>query len=146
MRLMAAKDLYHEHVKTALEKDGWKITHDPYRLKWRGRKKMLIDLAAEKLLLAEKGTSKIAIEVKSFISTSGLEDLYNAVGQFILYRKALRKTEPERELYLAIRQSVYEDMFDDPNEDSLILEDGFKVIVFAPETMEIVLWIPPLTT
>ncbi|NOT63087.1 MAG: fatty-acid synthase [Acidobacteria bacterium] len=142
---MAAKDLYHEHVKTALEKDGWTITHDPYRLKWRGRKKMLIDLAAEKLLLAEKGTSKIAIEVKSFVRTSSLEDLYNAVGQFILYRKALRKTEPARDLYLAIRQSVYDDLFDDPNEDSLVLEDGIKIIVFAPETMEIVLWIPPIT-
>ena len=142
---MAAKDLYHEHVKTALEKDGWTITHDPYRLKWRGRKKMLIDLAAEKLLLAEKGTTKIAIEVKSFVRTSSLEDLYNAVGQFILYRKALRKTEPARDLYLAIRQEVYDELFDDPNEDSLVLEDGIKVIVFAPETMEIVLWIPPIT-
>ena len=145
MPTMAAKDLYHEHVKTALEKDGWTITHDPYRLKWRGRRKMLIDLAAEKLLLAEKGTSKIAIEVKSFVRTSSLEDLYNAVGQFILYRKALRKTEPARDLYLAIRQEVYDELFDDPNEDSLVLEDGIKVIVFAPETMEIVLWIPPIT-
>jgi hypothetical protein len=23
-----AKDLYHDHVKHALEKDGWEITHD----------------------------------------------------------------------------------------------------------------------
>jgi hypothetical protein len=143
---MAAKDIYHDHVKTALEKDGWTVTHDPYRLKWRGRKKMLIDLAAEKLLLAEKGASKIAIEVKSFIGTSEMEDLYNAVGQFILYRKALRKTEPERELYLAVRRDVYDDLFDDPQEDSLLNEDGVKLIVFEPETREIVLWIPPLTS
>lgn len=142
---MAAKDIYHDHVKDALEKDGWTITHDPYRLKWRGRKKMLIDLAAEKLLLAEKGASKIAIEVKSFVGNSELEDLYNAIGQFILYRKALRKTEPVRELYLAIRHDVYNDLFDDPSEDSLVIEDGVKVIVFNPETREIVLWIPPIT-
>lgn len=142
---MAAKDIYHDHVKDALEKDGWAITHDPYRLKWRGRKKMLIDLAAEKLLLAEKGASKIAIEVKSFVGNSELEDLYNAIGQFILYRKALRKSEPVRELYLAIRHDVYNDLFDDPNEDSLVIEDGVKVIVFNPETREIVLWIPPIT-
>jgi hypothetical protein len=143
---MAAKDIYHEHVRVALEKDGWIITHDPYRLKWRGRKRMLIDLAAEKLLLAEKGASKIASEVKSFVGTSEMEDLYNAVGQFILYRKALRKAEPTRELYLAIRRDVYDDLFDDPDEDSLLNEDGVKVLVFAPETREIVLWIPPLTT
>lgn len=107
---------------------------------------MLIDLAAEKLLLAEKGASKIAIEVKSFATASEMEDLYNAVGQFILYRKALRKIEPARELYLAIRRDVYDDLFDDPNEDSLLNEDGVKVIVFEPETREIVLWIPPITS
>jgi XisH protein len=28
-----AKDFYHENVRIALEKDGWKITDDPYRMK-----------------------------------------------------------------------------------------------------------------
>ncbi len=28
-----AKDLFHEAVKVALQKDGWEITHDPYKLK-----------------------------------------------------------------------------------------------------------------
>lgn len=107
---------------------------------------MQIDLAAEKLLLAEKGASKIAIEVKSFVGASELEDLYKAVGQFILYRKALRKADPARVLYLAIRQDVYQELFDDPGEDSLINEDDVRVIVFKPKTREIVLWIPPLTT
>ena len=27
-----AKDLFHNNVKIALEKDGWKITHDPYQM------------------------------------------------------------------------------------------------------------------
>ncbi|MEH2158944.1 element excision factor XisH family protein [Nostoc sp.] len=31
-----AKDLYHEQVKRALEKDGWQITHDPYELRIGG--------------------------------------------------------------------------------------------------------------
>lgn len=106
---------------------------------------MLIDLAAEKVLLAEKGSSKIAIEVKSFVGTSEMEDLYNAVGQFILYRKALRKTEPERELYLAVCQDVYDELFNDPSEDSLLHEEGVKLIVFEPETKEVTLWIPPMT-
>ena len=29
-----AKDIFHETVKKALEKDGWTITHDPYRLRY----------------------------------------------------------------------------------------------------------------
>jgi len=29
---MPAKDVYHEHVKQALIKDDWKITHDPFKI------------------------------------------------------------------------------------------------------------------
>jgi hypothetical protein len=42
-----AKDKYHEQVKTALIKDGWTITHDPYKI-IIGRRKGYIDLGAEK--------------------------------------------------------------------------------------------------
>jgi hypothetical protein len=142
---MAAKDIYHEHVRIALEKDGWTITDDPLRLKWRGRN-MLIDLAAEKILLAEKDARRIAVEVKSFIGTSEMDDLYNAVGQFIMYRKALKRVEPDRELYLAIRHDVYKELFDDPSDDSLDREDGVKLVIFDPHTKEVVLWIPPETS
>lgn len=66
-----AKDIYHQLVREALEKDGWTITHDPYILK----KKLLgakleIDLGLEKIITAEKGIEKIAVEVKSFIEES----------------------------------------------------------------------------
>lgn len=58
---MAAKDIFHHLVKTALEKDGWTITHDPYRLSLLG-KEMQIDLGAEKILIAaEKDVAKIAV-------------------------------------------------------------------------------------
>lgn len=29
-----AKDIFHDTVKLALQKDGWTITHDPYRLRY----------------------------------------------------------------------------------------------------------------
>lgn len=85
---MAAKDFYHEQVKAALEKDGWMITDDPLVLDWDNRD-VQIDLAAEKLLVAQKGARRIAVEVKSFLSSSLLQDLYAALGQFLFYRKAL---------------------------------------------------------
>ncbi len=44
---MPKKDKYHNQVRTALEKDGWKITHDPYFL-YVGRRRGFIDLGAEK--------------------------------------------------------------------------------------------------
>ncbi len=46
---MPARDRYHYSLKNALIKDGWKITHDPLRLKW-GVKDMYVDLGAERLV------------------------------------------------------------------------------------------------
>ena len=46
---MPARDTYHMTVRNALVKDGWTITHDPFRLSWGG-KDMYVDLGAERLL------------------------------------------------------------------------------------------------
>ncbi len=73
---------------------------------------MCCDLAAEKLLLAQKDARRIAVEVKSFLSSSLLQDLYAALGQFLLYRKALQNTEPDRELFLAVREAVWQSLLD----------------------------------
>lgn len=58
---MPTRDAYHHIVRTALEKESWQITHDPLRLVL-GRRKGYVDLAAEKLLAAQRGTRKIAVE------------------------------------------------------------------------------------
>jgi hypothetical protein len=56
---MAKRDIYHNTVKRALERDGWTITHDPFRLDI-GDKSLSADLGAERLICAEKGLRKIA--------------------------------------------------------------------------------------
>lgn len=105
-----AKDIYHDTVKTALEKDGWTITDELFRLTI-GSRSVYIDLGAEKLIVAEKEGRKIAIEIKSFLSPSPVNDLENALGQYILYRDALKRSQPDRILYLAIPDEVYLDFF-----------------------------------
>ena len=82
---MPAKDLYHDNVKNALVKDDWKITHDPLRIRLTRGKNLFVDLGAERLLAAERGIEKIAVEVKSFTRPSDMKDLEEAVGQFVLY-------------------------------------------------------------
>ena len=79
-----AKDIYHNTVKIALEKDGWTITDDPLTLRIGGRS-AFIDLGTEKLFAAEKKDKRIAVEVKSFISPSPVKDLEQALGQYIMY-------------------------------------------------------------
>lgn len=76
---MPRLDIFHNAVKQALIKDNWIITHDPFKLKI-GRKNVYIDLGAERLICAERGTRKIAIEVKSFIGPSDVTDLERALG------------------------------------------------------------------
>ncbi len=107
---MPARDTYHDAVKNALIKDGWTITHAPLTLKLEGDR-VLIDLGAERLLAAEKGIRKIAVEVKTFTGPSRMADLEQALGQYVLYRIFLKQTEPTQELYLAVPQDTIEDLF-----------------------------------
>lgn len=103
-----AKDLYHEMVRIALENEGWKVTDDPYYLKDKPLKiNYEIDLAAERLLIAEKENEKIAIEVKSFLRASLANEFHGVFGQYLIYQAGLLRLEPERKLFLAIPQSAY---------------------------------------
>lgn len=77
---MPARDKYHDAVKNALIQEGWTITHDPYRLTI-GRRRGYIDLGAEMPIAAEKEGRRIAVEVKSFLGASELDDLENVLGQ-----------------------------------------------------------------
>lgn len=80
---MPARDIYHNSVKRALQKDGWTITHDPFPLKI-GKKHLSADLGAERLISAEKDIKKIVVEVKSFVGRSDVKDLEQALGQLCL--------------------------------------------------------------
>jgi len=74
---MAAKDLFHDAVKQALVKEQWVITADPLILKI-DKVKFEIDLAAEKVLTAEKLGRKIAVEIKSFVNPLAITDFHSA--------------------------------------------------------------------
>ncbi|MBV7335059.1 fatty-acid synthase [Chloroflexi bacterium TSY] len=137
---MSARDIYHRHVRKALTNDDWKITSDPLRLQW-GTKDMYVDLGAEKLVAAEKEGRKIAVEIKSFIGPSEIEDLKNALGQFVLYRNVLEETEPQRKLYLAIREATYVELFEEPIGRLLIEKENVRLLVFDPVRKVIVQWI-----
>ncbi len=137
---MSAKDIFHNTVRSALEKDGWTITHDPLFLKLTLQVKILIDLGAEKLLSAERGSQKIAVEVKSFVGLSALSEFHTAVGQFLNYRVALEKLESERVLYLAVPTDIYQDFFTDSFVQTVLERYQIKVLVFHVQRQEITLW------
>lgn len=137
---MPAKDVFHEVVKTALEKDGWKITDDPLTISVGGVN-VSIDLAAEKLIAAERQGQKIAVEVKSFLQkSSAISEFHTALGQFINYRGALRRVQPDRVLYLAVPLTTYKTFFQLDFPKEMITENQVKMLIYDVEQEVIFQW------
>ncbi len=136
---MAAKDTFHDAVKLALEKDGWRITQDPLYINF-AEIEIYIDLGAEKLIAAEKDEEKIAVEIKTFLKPSAISEFHTVLGQFLNYRFALQSEEPERSLYLAIPLEAYETFFARRFVQLIIQEYQLKLIIFNPAIQEIIQW------
>lgn len=137
---MPARDLFHNAVKTALEKDGWVITDDPLHIRIGGVIDMYIDLGAEKIIAAQKDEQKIAVEIKSFIGASTISEFHLAIGQFINYRYALEDEDPERILYLAVPENTYNDFFKLPFIQSVLRRSQLRLVVYDIEQEAIVQW------
>jgi hypothetical protein len=135
-----AKDRFHYIVRNALEKDGWKITADPYVINVDDVD-FEIDLAAEELVGAEREGQKIAVEIKSFISPSNVSEFHTALGQFLNYRDALEKIEPERLLYLAVRLPVYETFFQRRFIISAVTKYQLRLMIYDVEQEVICQWL-----
>lgn len=135
-----ARDKLHNTVRQALLKDGWVITHDPFSIAF-GRRRVYTDLGAEKFFAAEKGARKIAVEVKSFLSMSPITDLEKALGQYLLYRSWLNRSEYNHILYLALDTNSFDELFQDIS-GQVILEDyEVNVIIIDADVEEITKWI-----
>ena len=137
---MPARDKFHDAVRNALQKEGWTITHDPYFVKYENQK-LMIDLGAEAPIAAEKAERKIAVEVKSFLHLSPITNLYDAIGQYLIYRQLLRRQDAERKLYLAVPITAYSGLLDNETGRELLAEEKLRVIVFDADEEVVTLWI-----
>jgi hypothetical protein len=101
-----------------------------------------VDLAAERLIAAERGDRYIAVEVKSFLGESLSADLERALGQFALYRAVLAVKDPNRTLYLALPEDVRQTILSEPLGDVLLGQDVVRFVGFDVEREEIIGWTP----
>jgi hypothetical protein len=138
---MPARDIYHNTVKNALIKDGWTITHDPLRIRLARGRNLFVDLGAERLLAAERGTEKIAVEVKSFTRPSDMKDLEEALGQFVLYNRLLKRYYPDHTLYLAVSEDTRRTVFEEEAGQTLIEDSIIRLVTFDPTHEVIIRWI-----
>lgn len=134
-----AKDFFHDHVRRALENDGWTITHDPYYLKI-DEVNYPIDLGAERIIAAERGEDKIAVEVKSFLRDSMVNEFHTALGQYLDYETNLPFQEPDRQIYLAIAEKVFRMMLKTRAIVNSLERFSIKVLIFDPMKKEITEW------
>jgi hypothetical protein len=137
---MPARDVFHEIVRTALELDGWTITHDPYHIDL-GFVDFYIDLGAERLIAANRADEKIAVEIKTFLAPSTISEFHTAVGQFINYRIALEEEDADRLLYLAIPLDIYKRFFKYPFIQTVIRRNQIPLLVYDTEKQEVARWI-----
>ena len=136
---MAARDIFHDVVKQALEKVGWRITHDPLSLQIGGVE-MYIDLGAEQLIAAEKEGEKIAVEIKSFVAVSAIYEFHLAIGQYRNYQLALLQEDPERVLYLAVPEDAYDRFFTLQFIQDALRYNAVRYFVYDVQAEVIVRW------
>jgi hypothetical protein len=132
--------MYHDQVKNALIKDGWRITHNALRL--RRAQSELVSLDVAPLLAAEKDERKIAVAINSFVGHAALADLQHALEQLRRSRTLLHTTVSDYAVYLAVRQAVYTALCATPTGTSLLERAHCSLLVFDPRTEVIVHWHP----
>jgi hypothetical protein len=136
-----ARDIIHNEVRTSLENDNWTITHDPYSLYLETRT-LSIDLGGEKIIGAEKGPEKIAVEIKSFLKESFIYDFYEAFGQYLVYEDFLAEQDSERTLYLAVTEEVFAKKFENDNDVLRICRKyKVKILIIDAQNQIIEQWI-----
>lgn len=138
---MPAIDKIHNAVRNALIKDGWTITHDPYVIRFE-EVTLFADLAAERTLAVEREGRKIVVEIKSFSGASPIQDLKVMLGQYDLYRGFLEVIDPNRQLYLAISETSYQNLFSQRAIQMIMQRYQLPLIIVRLATEEIITWIP----
>ncbi len=136
---MAAKDKYHQVVRAALEADGWTITNDPFYIRPEKGINFPIDLTAERVLAAEKGSEKIAVEVKSFLQESALHEFHGALGQYLDYQTGLEMLNSAYELILAIPEPVFNYLWSFETIRRSAQKVNMKILVYKLDIPEIAL-------
>jgi len=135
---MPKLDQCHEQVVRALQKDGWTVGAKPVTVRTDTRK-IFIDAGASRKV---NGSIQqiMLIEIKCFPDRdSTTEELYIAIGQYIVYRAVLQDRQIDIPLYLAVPEDVYKDVFDSTIQRGMS-DNKIKAIIVDLSTETISEW------
>jgi hypothetical protein len=136
---MPAVDQCEPQVIRALDKAGWRVVIQHLAIRLEGKRLVYADLE-----IHHKSDQRelLIVEVKCFPDTrSALDEYYHAVGQYMLYRNALRLAGDLSLLYLAIPITIYSTLFHSAAVQATLQEAKIKLIVIDLDREEIVLWL-----
>ncbi len=91
-----------------------------------------IDLAAERLIVAEKGFEQIVVEIKSFINQSVAYDFHAALGQYLVNKTGLEETNEASTLFLAVPADTFNSFFQKAFIQKVLDQYDVKIISFDP--------------
>ncbi|GAP99376.1 element excision factor XisH family protein [Leptolyngbya sp. NIES-2104] len=137
---MSAKDKFHQAVRQALIQEGWNITDDPLLVRY-GPTNLKVDLGAERIIAAQRESEQIAVEIKSFLDASTVNDFHAAIGQYLHYQLGFKYNGWSRKLYLAVPLEVYRTEFDKPLYQDSLQAFKVKILVYRTENPGIEQWI-----
>jgi hypothetical protein len=135
-----ALDSCHEQVVNALEKAGWDVYPKIYYIETQ-------DIIVNPDIQARRGVNGssrqiIVVEVKCFVDeNSDQDELYRAIGQYLIYRNVLQVKSISATLYLAIPNHVYLRLFLGEVVTATVDEAKIKLLVVDIDREEIVQWL-----
>ena len=126
-------------VQEVLEREAYRVTHDSYVLR-KYDPKWELDFGAEKVIAAEQGSLKIAVEVKSYFEDSFAHAFHGILGQYLNYRLALSYIEPERKMILAVPEDIYQQEFGRQGIANAIRHFQVSLMIYDPLEKMIERW------
>lgn len=135
---MPAVDQCEPQVIAALEKEDWRVTHQPLLVRLGKDETIYPDL---RLQLEDRQEFAIIVEVKCLNRLTWLEEFYGVVGKYIYYRTLLEKIGDFSPLYVSIPHMVHQDFFSRPVISTVVQYINMKRIVINLEAQEVVEWI-----
>ncbi len=136
---MPAIDQCQEKIVRALQKEGWQVVRAPLRVQVDLRVACIdvemsrgVNGSRELLLLAE-------IKCLSGEDANTAE-LYEALGQYLVYRAMIFERKLPHSVYLAVPEGAFDDIFD-VAVMRVVNESRIRIVVVNVETERVVKWI-----
>ncbi|MBZ0288880.1 MAG: hypothetical protein K8I30_14785 [Anaerolineae bacterium] len=134
-----ALDSCHEQVVNALHKAGWDVYPKIFYIE---TEEMIVNPDIQARRQTNGSSSQIVvIEVKCFADEDADQDeLYRAIGQYLIYRNVLQVKSISATLYLAIPDQAYQRLFIGAIVSATINESKINLIVVDVDREEIIQW------